>query len=96
VRESEIEKHLVQACRNQGWLTYKFSSPAHRGVPDRIVIRKDNVFFVEVKTAKGKLTALQEKAIADISTRRISVYVVKSKDEVDAVILHERLLDDAF
>jgi len=57
---------------------------------------KGKVFFVEVKTAKGQLTALQEKSINDISTRRVSVYVVRSKDEVDAVILHERLLDDAF
>ncbi len=57
--ESQIEKKLVAYCRQQGLLTYKFSSPAHRGVPDRVIMGKGKVLFLELKKRGGRPSALQ-------------------------------------
>lgn len=58
--ESQIEAKLVAYCRERGLLTFKFSSPAHRGVPDRIIIGKGRVMFLELKKKGKRPTALQE------------------------------------
>ena len=48
--ESEIEKYLVKRVKQIGGKAYKFTSPAHRGVPDRIlVLPRGHVIFCEVK-----------------------------------------------
>ena len=41
MRESEIERRLVQQVRKHGGLCYKFTSPGNPGVPDRIIITPD-------------------------------------------------------
>jgi hypothetical protein len=48
--EKEIEKTVSAYATKQGILSYKFVSPGHRSVPDRIFIAPDSViFFVEFK-----------------------------------------------
>lgn len=61
MKESEIEKILVREVKKLGGIAYKWVSPGNDGVPDRIVIFPDRKpVFVELKTDRGKLTALQE------------------------------------
>jgi len=36
MKESEIENYFKWAVERAGGLTYKFTSPSHRGVADRI------------------------------------------------------------
>lgn len=59
MKESEIERKLVQFCKELGMVTYKFVSPSNRGVPDRIVMHDGRVLFVELKQKGNKPTALQ-------------------------------------
>ena len=59
--EKEIEAYLVGAVRAMGGTAYKFVSPAHRGVSDRVVVLPEGVvWFVELKTETGRLSPLQE------------------------------------
>lgn len=59
--EKEIEAHFVAAVKAMGGVAYKFVSPAHRGVSDRVVALPDGtVWFVELKTETGRLSPLQE------------------------------------
>ena len=60
--EKQLEQKLVQAVKNNGGIAYKFVSPGHVGVPDRLIILPGNkIAFVEVKSpGKGKLSKLQE------------------------------------
>jgi len=61
VRESEIERHFVWAVETMGGKTWKFTSPGVRGVADRVACLPDGtVWFVELKTKRGKLSKLQE------------------------------------
>lgn len=60
MRESDIEKILVDEVRKIGGQAYKFVSPGNSGVPDRIVVLPyGRVIFVELKTDQGRLTRLQ-------------------------------------
>ena len=59
--EREIETYLVKQVEGRGGRAYKFVSPAHRGVADRVVVLPGGaVWFVEVKTETGRLSPLQE------------------------------------
>lgn len=58
--EKTIEAKIVKYAKEQGFLSYKFSSPNNRGVPDRIFISpQGRVIFIEFKSPGKKLTKLQ-------------------------------------
>ena len=57
--EKQIEAHLVKRVKALGGVAYKFTSPAHRGVADRVVCLPDgSTWFVELKTKGGRLSEL--------------------------------------
>lgn len=85
--ERQIESHLVKKVKEIGGVAYKFVSPANRGVADRIVCLPDGgVVFVELKTATGKLSPLQEQFAKQMAELRQNYIVLKSREEVDAFI----------
>jgi len=59
MRESALEAKIVKYCRENGILTYKFSSPSQRGVPDRVMMKDGKVLFLEVKAPGKEPTKLQ-------------------------------------
>ena len=65
--EKSIEGAAARYARSVGVLTYKFSSPAQRGVPDRIFIGPMGTIFMEFKRPGGKPTALQQHHIDGIN-----------------------------
>ena len=82
--EKNIEAHLVKSVRRIGGIAYKFTSPAHRGVADRVVCLPGGVvWFVELKTEGGRLSPLQ-KVFADEMARLGQNYAcLWSKEQVD-------------
>ena len=59
--EKDIEKILVNEVKKLGGRAYKWVSPGNDGVPDRIVILPGlRPVFVELKTEKGRLSAIQK------------------------------------
>lgn len=67
MRESEIEAYFVWSVEMVGGKTYKFASPANRGVADRIAcLPNGQTWFVELKTKGGRLSALQKLFQADV------------------------------
>ncbi len=75
LKESEIEKKVCEYAKSKGFLTYKFTSPSQKGVPDRMIIGDGVVFFIEFKTKEGTISKLQRLAFEKIAARCISVYV---------------------
>ncbi len=76
--EKQIEKKVCDYAKSKGWLSYKFVSPANRGVPDRIFMSQHKMFFIEFKAAGKKATKLQDAIISDINAAGFQVYVVDS------------------
>ena len=84
MRESTIEKYLVAQVKAIGGMAYKFTSPAHRGVADRIVCLPDGqTWFVEVKADNGRLSELQKIFQSDMGRMKQKYACLWSKDHVD-------------
>lgn len=67
VLERHLEAKIVDYAKRRGCLVYKFSSPSHRGVADRIIISPFGVvWFLEAKAPGQTPTALQHKFIEDV------------------------------
>ena len=85
--EAQIERHLFNEIRKLKGLAYKFTSPGHAGVPDRVILLPNGTtIFVELKREDGKLSSLQIETIRLLQEKNIEVYVLYSKEEVDDFI----------
>ena len=85
--ERDIERYLVRRAIEQGGKAYKWVSPGHVGVADRIVLLPGGVvWFVELKTATGRLSPWQKVFAADMRRMGMNYVVIRSKEEVDAWI----------
>lgn len=87
MKESQIERHLVDGVKRLGGLCYKFVSPGTLGVPDRIIITSTGrIIFVELKTETGRLAKIQRYTIGEMQKRGADVRVVKGLDEVKQLL----------
>lgn len=85
--ESAIESYLVRRVKLLGGTCEKFTSPARRSVPDRLItLPGGRVVFVECKAPGKRPTKLQAKDHDDRRALGCEVYVVDSKEAVDALI----------
>lgn len=85
--EREIERYLVERVAAIGGVAYKFTSASNRGVFDRIVVMPGGVvWFVELKSATGRLSKLQQRFQAQMIALGQRNIVLASKDAVDTFI----------
>ena len=88
--ERDIERYLVRRTIEHGGVAYKWVSPGRVGVADRIVCLPGGVvWFVELKTATGRLSPLQNVFAADMRRLGMQYIVISSKEEVDQWILKQ-------
>ena len=82
--EKQIEAYLVKRVKALGGVAYKFVSPAHRGVADRIVCLPGGVvWFIELKTADGRLSPLQQVFADEMARLGQNYCVLWSKEQVN-------------
>lgn len=87
MKESQIERRLVEGVKRLGGMCLKFVSPGTLGVPDRIIITaKGRVIFVELKAETGRLTKIQRYVIGEMQKRGVDARVVKGIDEVKELL----------
>lgn len=91
VRENKVEKYLDERVTELDGLTRKWVSPGRDGVPDRIVIHKGRVFFVEVKVTDGVIEDHQAREHNRLIEKGANVCVVYGNDGVDVFIREELL-----
>ena len=89
--EKEIERYLVRRAIEHGGKAYKWVSPGHVGVADRIVLLPSGVvWFVELKTVKGRLSPWQKLFAADMRRMGLNYIVIRSTEEVDQWMLDQQ------
>ena len=87
ILEKDIERYLVRRVAERGGVAYKWVSPGHVGVADRIVMLPGGrVWFVELKTVKGRLSPLQKVFAADMARMGMNYLVLRTKGEVDELL----------
>lgn len=84
--EADLHEAIIKECKHQGWI-YFHGSMAHRamrtlGEPDFIVLaRGGKVFFIEAKSASGKLSVEQQGIIRWAETLGHKIHVVRTLAE---------------
>ena len=85
--EKQIEAYLVKHIKALGGMAYKFTSPAHRGVADRIVcLPNGQTWFVELKTEGGRLSPLQMVFASDMARMNQKYVCLWNKEQIDEFI----------
>jgi len=83
MNEAAIEAKLVQGVQALGGRAYKFVSPGHPGVPDRLIVLPGGlIFFVELKTEIGRLSKMQQYEIRCLNELGAKVNVLKGLHDV--------------
>ena len=84
MREIEVEKYWNTHVKRRGGLTYKFTVPGRRNVPDRLtMLPMCGVFFVELKAPGERPTAAQLREHNRIRKWGGEVEVFDTKFEID-------------
>jgi hypothetical protein len=83
-RESGIERHFGMLARSYHCLTYKWPAQYHKGLPDRILIAPNgDVWFVEIKKTKGKLSLMQKHVQGQLIGHKANVATLYGKGDVN-------------
>lgn len=79
--EKEIETKVCTYAKDRGVLVYKFTSIAHRSVPDRLFIYDGISFFIEFKRPGAKPTAAQCREHGRIREQKVQVFLIDDVDD---------------
>ena len=87
MKESDTEKKVGEYVKSKGGLFYKFTSPARRAVPDRLIVLPGVApFFVEFKATGEEATPAQKREHLRLSDRGAHIFVVDSVEDGQAVV----------
>jgi len=81
--EKEIERKFCEVIKDKGGFVVKFTDPARRGAPDRLVLIFGVCFFVEFKTPRGKLAKHQIEYAKKLNEQEIKVFLIDSHEKSD-------------
>lgn len=82
--ERDVESYFRKAVAAAGGVAFKFVSPSHRGVSDRIVCLPGGaVWFVELKRPGGRLSPLQRVFAAEMERLGQRYACLSSREEID-------------
>ncbi len=85
--EKVTEQYLARQLKNIGGLSFKWTSPNMKGVPDRICIFPDGtVVFVEVKSEGRTANPHQARLILSLLKRNANVHIVDTKAQVNSIL----------
>lgn len=86
VRERVIESYIADEAKRLGCITYKFTSPSFRGVPDRIIIGYGHTVFCEVKRPKEVPRPSQTTCIESMRAHGAKVFIIDTTSKADAML----------
>lgn len=92
MRESALEEMLVRrvkyVLRGEA---YKFTSPGRANVPDRLVLLPGGrVFFVELKSQKGRLSIGQKRHLDNLRSLGFEVRVLRDLVDLENFVEEAR------
>lgn len=80
--EQKLENFLIRQAKKRDILCYKFKSPSHAGVPDRILIKHGHIIFLELKAPGQTPRPLQAVTIKKIRKHGGDALWSSDQDEI--------------
>jgi hypothetical protein len=85
--ERDYQEAIVEAARVCGWRVYHTHDSRHSpaGFPDLVLVRPPQLLFVELKSARGVVSADQRDWIADLrhsTTVKAGIFWPQDEDEL--------------
>lgn len=85
--EKNLQKNILAICKKESILARKVDSTSARGWPDiTAVLPNGQVLFIELKTATGKLSKLQEYTLQKLQENNANSYVIRSVKEFRQIV----------
>lgn len=83
--ETAIRRAIVEFLRLHGWKVARIvqSALSERGIPDLVAIRGGQTVWIEVKTAKGRLSKYQERWLQDLEDHGGWYIVARGIEDVE-------------
>jgi Holliday junction resolvase-like predicted endonuclease len=75
--EQDFQAKLIKTYEAQGYYVVKLIQCNKAGMPDLMLLKDNEVRFVEVKAPKGRLSAVQEYRHAELRARGFNVETIK-------------------
>jgi hypothetical protein len=85
-RESKLEKEIKEHCKKTGWHYWKFTSPANKGVPDRMIFKNGEILFFELKREGKTADKMQDYQIKLMRDAGLKVFVVDNIDYAKSIL----------
>lgn len=87
MRERDIEQRLVKMTKAREGIAFKFVSPGHSGVPDRLILLPGaRLGFVEVKAPGEKPRKLQVHMHKLLRGLGFKVYVLDDPKQIGVIL----------
>lgn len=83
--EKKVERYLVEQCKQRDFKCIK-QAPTLKGLPDRLIITRGEMFFIELKDPNGVVSEAQKLVHADFRERGVDVYICSTREEIDAIL----------
>lgn len=84
--ENEIESYLVERAEKLGAFVRKLQWVSRRGAPDRMIIYRGRVIFVECKAPGEDLDPHQDREMKRMMQHSAEVYTVDTCKKCDLII----------
>lgn len=86
VREVAIEKPSCEFAVRRGWMVVKLMLCNIDSMPDRLLMRKGRVIFIEFKAPGEDPTPKQAKRHREIRAQGIEVFVIDNLEDAQVVL----------
>ncbi len=83
--EKKIEQELVKHIKANGGLCIKLNSSTMSGLPDRLVILKNKIIFIELKAPKQKPRKLQTVIMGKLRSLGCDVRVIDNLEDIQKI-----------
>lgn len=83
--EKKIEQELVKHIKAKGGLCIKLNSSTMAGLPDRLVILKNKIMFIELKAPKQKPRMLQTVIMDRLKRLGCDVRVIDNLEDIQKI-----------
>jgi len=73
--ESQIQSKIIKQYEDEGYFVLKIIKSTKNGIPDLLICKDGQAFFVEVKAKNGKLSEIQKYRIEELSKHGMKTLV---------------------